>query len=182
MRVVYGKLAAMTLTPRLGFTAGFALCAGLLGFAYYLQYVEDQNPCPLCMVQRVAFYALALVFLLGALHGPQYGNKLRSMTVTMYGLLAFVVAALGTAVAARHVWLQNIPADQVPACGPGLEYMLKRFPFADVVSKVLMGSGECAEAAWKFLGLTIAGWSLFWLVALGLFALFLALRKNAGQR
>lgn len=162
----------MTLTPRLGFTLAFAICAGLLGFAFYLQYFEDQNPCPLCMVQRVAFYALALVFLLGAIQGP----KLQG--VRIYGLVAFVMAALGAAVAARHVWLQNIPADQVPACGPGLEYMLKRFPFADVVSKVLMGSGECAEAAWKFLGLTIAGWSLFWLTALGVFALYLAFRKQ----
>ena len=124
------------------------------------------------MVQRVAFYALALVFLLAALHGP------KGRGVTIYGLLAFTVAALGAAVAARHVWLQNIPADQVPACGPGLEYMLKRFPLADVFSKVLMGSGECAEAGWKFLGLTIAGWSLLWLVVLGVFALYLAFRRQ----
>lgn len=166
----------MTLTPRMGFAAGFALCAGLLGFAYYLQYVEDQNPCPLCMVQRVAFFAVAAVFLLGALHGPKRRG------VLVYGLLAFLAAALGAAVAARHVWLQSLPAHLVPSCGPGLEYMLKKFPLADVVTKVLMGSGECAEAGWKLLGLTIAGWSLFWLVALGLFALFLALRPSRLSR
>ena len=175
MRVVYGKLAAMTpvsLTPRLGFAACFTICAGLLAFAYYLQYVEQQNPCPLCMVQRVAFYALAAVFLLGVLHGPARRGAM------VYGLVAFVVAALGAAVAARHVWLQHLPAHLVTSCGPGLEYMLKRFPLADVLGKVLLGSGECAEAGWKFLGLTIAGWSFFWLSALGLFALFLALRKQ----
>ena len=172
MAIVYGKLAAMTLTPRLGFALGFALCAGLLGFAYYLQYVEEQNPCPLCMLQRVAFYALAAVFLLGALHGP------RRRGAMVYGLLAFVPAALGAAVAARHVWLQSLPAHLVPSCGPGLEYMLKKFPLADVLTRVLMGSGECAATGWTFSGLTIAGWSLFWLVALGLFALFLALRRQ----
>ncbi len=175
MAVVYGKLAAMTLTSltsRAGFAAGFAICASLLGFAYYLQYVEQQNPCPLCMVQRVAFYGLAVLFLLAALHGPKRRG------VMVYGLMAFVVAALGAAVAARHVWLQSLPAHLVPACGPGLEYMLKKFPLADVLSKVLMGSGECAEGGWKFLGLTIAGWSLLWLVLLGLFALYLALRKE----
>lgn len=161
------------LTARKGFAAGFALCAGLLGFAYYLQYVEEQNPCPLCMVQRVAFYLLAAVFLLGALHGPARRG------IRVYGLTAFVVAALGAAVAARHVWLQSLPAHLVPSCGPGLEYMLKKFPLADVLTKVLMGSGECAEAGWKFLGLTIAGWSLLWLVLLGLYALYLALRKNS---
>ena len=161
------------LTPRQGFAAGFAICAGLLGFAYYLQYIEAQNPCPLCMVQRVAFYVLAAVFLLGALH------KTARRGAMVYGVLAFIVAALGAAVAARQVWLQNLPAHLVPSCGPGLEYMLKKFPLAETVTKVLMGSGECAEAGWKFWGLTIAGWSLFWLAALGLFALFLALRRQS---
>jgi disulfide bond formation protein DsbB len=170
--IVYGKLVVMTLTPRLGFATGFAICASLLGFAYYLQYVEMQDPCPLCMVQRVVFYALAAVFLLAALHGPARRG------IMVYGFTAFLLAVLGVAVAARHVWLQNLPKHLVPSCGPGLEYMLKRFPFGDVVKQVLTGSGECAEAGWRFLGLTIAGWSLLWFVLLGLFALYLALRKQ----
>ena len=170
MKVVYGKLAGM-LTSRSGFAAGFAVCAGLLGFAYYLQYVEGQDPCPLCMVQRVAFYILAAVFLVAALHGPGRRGRL------LYGLLAFLVAALGAAVAARHVWLQNLPKHLVPSCGPDLAYMLKKFPLADTLGKVLMGSGQCAEAGWTFLGLTIAGWSLLWLVVLGFAALYLALRR-----
>ncbi len=162
----------MTLTPRLGFAAGFAICAGLLGFAYYLQYVEMQDPCPLCMVQRMVFYLLAAIFLLAALHGPARRG------IVIYGIAALAVAALGVAVAARHVWLQNLPKHLVPSCGPGLEYMLKRFPFADVVTQVLTGSGECAEVGWKFLGLSIAGWSLLWFVVLGLFALYLVLRRQ----
>lgn len=165
----------MTLTPlntRWGFAAGFVICAGLLGFAYYLQYVEMQNPCPLCMVQRVAFYVLAVVFLLAAVHRPARRG------IMLYGIAAFVVAALGAAVAARHVWLQHLPKHLVPSCGPDLGYMLKNFPFADMLSRVLTGSGECAEVGWKFLGLSIAGWSLLWFVLLGLFALFLALRKK----
>ncbi len=172
--IVYGKLDAMALDAhrsRTGFAAGFAVCAGLLGYAYYLQYVEMQNPCPLCMVQRVAFYALAAVFLMAALHGPARRGKI------IYGVTACVVASLGAAVAARHVWLQSLPPDKVPACGPGLEYMLKQFPLADVLTKVLSGSGECAEAGWTILGLTIAGWSLLWLVMMGLFALYLVWRK-----
>jgi disulfide bond formation protein DsbB len=168
---VYGKLRAMTSTRKC-FAAGFAICAGLLAFAYYLQYVEDQDPCPLCMVQRVAFYALGVVFLIGALHGPARRGR------AIYGIGGFIVAALGAAVAARHVWLQHLPADRVPACGPDLAYMIKRFPLSEMVSKVLMGSGQCAEAAWKMLGLSIAEWSLLWLVLLGLFALYLALRKQ----
>ena len=168
----------MTLTPlptRLGFAAGFAICAGLLGFAYYLQYVEMQDPCPLCMVQRVAFYLMAAVFLLAALHGPARRG------IMVYGIAAFLLATLGAALAARHVWLQSLPKHLVPACGPGLEYMLKKFPFADVLTQVLTGSGECAEVGWRFLGLSIAAWSLLSFVLLGLFALYLALRKTRSE-
>jgi protein dithiol:quinone oxidoreductase len=160
----------MTLTRKY-FVAGFVVCAALLAFAYYLQYYQDQDPCPLCMVQRVAFYALGTVFLIAALHGPARRGSV------VYGLAGFIVAALGAVVAARHVWLQHLPADRVPACGPNLEYMIKRLPLSDVLSKVLMGSGECAEAGWKMFGLSIAEWSLVWLVLLGVFALYLALRK-----
>ncbi|MBM3344159.1 MAG: disulfide bond formation protein B [Betaproteobacteria bacterium] len=162
----------MTFT-RKTFAGAFAICAGLLAFAYYLQYVKGEEPCPLCMVQRVAFYALAAVFLVAALHGPARRGRI------VYGVLGFIVAGLGAAVAARHVWLQHLPAHLVPSCGPDLQYMLSRFPLAQVWSKVLMGSGQCAETGWQFLGLTIAGWSLLWLVVLGLTALYLVLRKAA---
>jgi len=165
----------MKFSPRLGFALGFAICAALLGFGYYLQYVDGQEPCPLCMVQRLAFFAVGAVFLAGALHGPQ-----RIGTIT-YGIAAFVIAALGAAVAARHVWLQHLPKHLVPECGPGLDYMLKKFPLADVLSKVLKGSGECAEAGWTFLGLTIAGWSLAWFIVIGILAISVALYARAVQ-
>jgi disulfide bond formation protein DsbB len=156
------------MTPRLGYFIGFLICAGLLAFAYYLQYVEYQDPCPLCLLQRAAFFALMLVFLAGALHGPGRAGA------AAYSAAAFVIAAAGTAVALRHVWLQNLPKHQVPECGPGLEYLLQKFPLSQALQKIFAGSGECAEAGWRFLGLTIAGWSLLWLVALGLFALLIA--------
>jgi len=165
----------MKFSPRLGFALGFSICAALLSFGYYLQYVDGQEPCPLCMVQRLAFFVVGAVFLAGALHGPQ-----RMGTIT-YGVSAFVFAAFGAAVAARHVWLQHLPKHLVPECGPGLDYMLKKFPLADVLSKVLKGSGECAEAGWTFLGLTIAGWSLAWFIALGILAIGVALYARAAQ-
>lgn len=165
----------MKFSPRLGFALGFAVCAALLGVGYYLQYVDGLEPCPLCMVQRLAFFAVGAVFLVAALHGP------RRTGAIAYGVSAFVIAALGAAVAARHVWLQHLPKHLVPECGPGLDYMLKKFPLADVFSKVLKGSGECAEAGWTFLGLTIAGWSLAWFAALGALAIAVALRARAAQ-
>ena len=159
--------AGLPLTPRLGYLLGFLICAGLIGFALYLQYYQYEEPCPLCMFQRVAYMVLGLVFLVAALHGPaRTGAK-------VYGALLLLIAAVGAAIAVRHVWLQNLPKHLVPECGPDLAYMMKRFPFFEVLGKVLAGSGQCAEVGWTFLGLTIAGWSLTWFVLLAAFAVFL---------
>ena len=156
------------LTPRLAYIAGFLICLGLLAFALYLQYYEYQNPCPLCILQRVAFIALMAVFLAGALHGPRRGGAY------CYSTLLVIIAAIGAAIATRHVWLQHLPADQVPECGPGLTYMLNKFPLTQALAKIFRGSGECAEAGWAFLSLTIAEWSLMWFVLLGALAVYAA--------
>lgn len=162
--------AGAPLTPRLGYALGFLICAGLIGFALYLQYYEYQNPCPLCILQRIAFMTLAVIFLVAALHGPGRAGAIA------YGALLLATAGIGAAIAARHVWLQQLPPGQVPECGPGLEYMLNRFPLSQALGKILSGSGECAESGWTFLGPTIAGWSLVWFVALGVLATYLTLR------
>ena len=156
------------LTPRLGYFAGFLICGLLFAFALYLQYYEYQNPCPLCILQRVAFIALMVVFLAGAIHGP------RRAGVYFYSALLVIIAAIGAAIATRHVWLQHLPKDQVPECGPGLEYMLNRFPFTQALEKIFRGSGECAEVDWTFLTFSIAEWSLLWFVLLGALAVIIA--------
>lgn len=160
-------IAGIPLIPRLGYALGFLACAGLIGFALYLQYYQYQDPCPLCILQRMVYMVLMGVFLVAALHGPGRAGAY------FYGGLLVVTAGIGTAVAARHVWLQHLPPDRVPECGPGLEFTLRKFPLFEALEKILAGSGQCAEAAWKFLGLTIAGWSLVWFVLLGLFAVYL---------
>ena len=162
--------------PRLGYVLGFVVCAGLLGFALYLQYYEYEDPCPLCILQRIAFMALAAIFLVAALHGPG-----RTGTIVYCGML-LLVTGIGAAIAARHVWLQHLPRNQIPECGPGLEYMLRKFPLTQALEKILAGSGECAEVGWKFLGLSIAGWSLAWFVLLGAIAVYLTLLGMRARR
>ncbi len=161
---------------RWGYALGAATCAGLLGFALYLQYYEYQNPCPLCILQRVAFIALMAVFGIAALHGP------RRMGAYIYSALLVTLALIGGAVAARHVWLQHLPRDRVPECGPGLDYMLNKFPLAQALEKVFRGSGECAEGAWTLFGLSIAEWSLVWFLILGAFSIYLAMLARSRFR
>ena len=156
------------LTPRLGYLAGFLMSGGLIAYALYLQYYEYQDPCPLCLLQRVVYIALMVVFFAGALHGPRRPGAL------IYGAVLVVISLVGAGVAGRHVWLQHLPKDKVPECGPGLAYILDRFPLLDAFGKILRGSGECAEVGWTLLGLSAAEWSLAWFVLLGVFAAIIA--------
>jgi len=152
------------------FALGAIACAALLGYGYFLQYVQGQDPCPLCLVQRGFYYGLLIVFAAGAVHGPkQWG-------ATVYGVLALLFASGGLATAGRQVWLQHLPADQVPACGPDLAFMMENFPLARTIEKLFAGSGQCAEVTWTFLGLSIAEWSLIWFAAFLVYALWLAAR------
>ncbi|GHE43168.1 disulfide bond formation protein B [Vulcaniibacterium thermophilum] len=157
---------------RTQFLLGFLACAGLMGYALYAQHVQGFEPCPLCIFQRVAVIALGVVFLLGALHGPR-GRGGRAA----WGVLALLAAGAGIAVAGRHVWLQNLPPDQVPACGPPFEFMRETLPLAELVSKVLRGSGECANIDWTLLGLSMPAWVLISFVALALWAGYAAFRR-----
>jgi len=158
------------MTSRKAFALAAVVCAALLGFGYYLQHMQGLEPCPLCLVQRGFFYAVGIVCLVAALHGP---GRLGSV---LYGVLAALFALSGAATAARQVWLQHLPADKVPQCGPDLFFMLENLPLARTLEKLIQGSGECAAVDWKFLGLSIAGWSLVWFAVLALYALWLAAR------
>jgi len=163
---------ALILLPRRrpAYLLGFLVCAGLMAWAFWLQYGEGLDPCPLCMLQRVVVVAIGLVFLVGAFHEPG------RVGAWMYALILLLLSGIGAALATRHVWLQSLPKDQVPACGMGLSYMLESMPFFDAMRRVLEGSGECADKAWVFLGLSIAGWTLAFFVAIAFVGIALVRR------
>jgi disulfide bond formation protein DsbB len=158
-------------SPRLLYLAGAIVVAVMFASALFLQYVLRQEPCPLCMVQRVIFIAIGVVFFLAALHNP------KRIAVRVYSGLIVILALSGVAVAGRHIWIQHLPKDQVPACGPGLDFMLKNFPMADVWQELLHGSGECAAKGWTFLTIGIPEWSLLSYILLGFWAALILLRK-----
>jgi disulfide bond formation protein DsbB len=160
-------MQALNVHQRRLFAAGVVFCLALIATALYFQHVMGLEPCPLCIFQRIFVAALGVVMLMAAIHNP--GNLGRRV----YGGLILVVSALGAGVAGRQVWLQSLPADQVPACGPGLEYILETFPLMDALKLVFEGSGECAEIQWTFLGLSIPGWTLIMFTALAVFGLLL---------
>ena len=145
---------------------GFLACAGMMLYALYAQYFLELAPCPLCVFQRIAVIGMGMVFLLAALHHPGRTGSI------LYALLLLFPAGGGMFVAGRHVWLQNLPPDQVPACGPGLDFMLDSFPLAEVLQMVFSGSGECAEVDWSLFGLSMPAWVLIAIVGMTLYGLF----------
>ena len=152
---------------------GFAVCAVLMGYALYVQHGLGMEPCPLCVFQRIALIALGCVFLLATLYNPTrtFGR--------IYAVLILLAAGVGIGIAGRHLWLQNLPKDQVPACGPGLDFMLDAFPLREVLKTVLSGSGECAEVDWSLLGLSMPGWVVIAFTGLVLWGCWANLRRAA---
>jgi disulfide bond formation protein DsbB len=160
------------MTARRGNLLGFLACVCLLAYAYYAQFVMHLEPCPLCIFQRIGVFALALVFLIAALHDPA------SVGRRLYALFLALAALAIIGVAARHLYVINAPAGSIPSCGASLDFMLKVFSLSEVLVKVLSGSGECARVTWEFLGLPMPAWVLISAVLLGGYGVWVNLRRQ----
>ena len=149
----------------------FLVCAALLTVAFYMEHVMGLAPCPLCWLQRFGFMGAGLVGLLGFLHGPRgFGNR-------VYGFLLVLTAGAGLGIAGRQLWLQNLPEDQVPACGPSVDYLLDVLPWFEVLQTALRGTGDCAEVMWRFLGLSIPGWTALFFTLVIIVGLVMMFRR-----
>lgn len=153
-------------------------CVFLMGVALYMEHMMHLEPCPLCIFQRMAVILAGTFALIAAIHNPAAGG------VKTYGALVVSASMIGGALSGRQLYLQSLPEDQVPACGPGLDYLLDVFPMSDVIAMVLQGDGSCAEVVWMFLGLSLPGWTLLGfagLITLGTFQIFRNTGPNTGK-
>lgn len=147
-------LRLLKFNARIWFFLGAIGCFGMLGIGAYLQLAEGLEPCPLCISQRIAIFITGLVFLIAAIHNPGRSG------LTIYALAGTATALSGAAISTRHVWLQHLPPDQLPECGPGLEYIFQNFPLSETIKLMLSGTGECAKVDWTLLSLSIPEWTL----------------------
>ena len=147
-------LILLIFNSRIWFFLGFLGCVFLLSMGAYFQFVGGLDPCPLCISQRIAILLTGLVFLSAAIHNPGQSG------VTIYGILGAVTALCGATISTRHVWIQHLPPDKVPECGPGLEYVLQNFPLFETVKLMLSGTGDCAKVDWTLLGFSMPAWTL----------------------
>ncbi len=155
------------------FVSGVLFCTSVVGmvFALYLEHVQGLAPCPLCVFQRVGLIGLGIISLIALLHNPLSGAFKR-----LYAFLGSLSILWSAGVAARHVWLQNLPPDQVPSCGPGLDYLVDALPMKAVLQQVLSGSGECAVIDWTFLGQSLPVWSLVFFIVLTIISIWQLIR------
>ena len=156
------------------FVSGLLFLASVIGmsFALYLEHVQGLEPCPLCIFQRIGLIGLGVISLIAFLHNPKSNVFKR-----FYSFLGLLSILWSVGVAGRHVWLQHLPPDQVPSCGPGLNYWVDTLPLKAVFENVLKGSGECAKIDWTFLGQSIPTWSLLFFSILAVISLWQIFRK-----
>lgn len=158
---------------RLAFGFIAACVVGLMATAYYMEYVMMLEPCPLCMTQRIFLTLMGAVALAGAIHGPgPTGQK-------WYAGGAIGLAFIGSGFSIRQLYLQSLPPDQAPACGPGLSYMWEYFPLSEVLTAMFVGTGNCATVSWTLLGISIPGWVLVAFIGLSAVAALALLRSPA---
>ena len=139
---------------RIWFFLGFAGCVFLLSMGAYFQFVGGLEPCPLCISQRIAILVTGLVFLCAGIHNP--GQK----GTTRYAILGAIAALCGASISTRHVWIQHLPPDQVPECGPGLSYLFENSMVWEGLKLMLNGTGDCAKVDWTLLGFSMPAWTL----------------------
>lgn len=143
----------------------------LLGVAFYMEYQMGLEPCPLCMLQRIAFFLIGCIAFVSWLTGSANVVRKASAAVVVFGVF-------GAGLAIRHLYLQSLPAEELPACLPGLSYMVEVFPWQEILSAMLMGTGECGDVLWTFLGLSIPGWTLVAFVGISLINVWLFVTKR----
>ena len=144
----------------------------LMGGALYLEHYVGLTPCPMCILQRICVIAFGLVCLLAALQGPAHVGR------RIYAGTALLFVLLGGGTAARQIWLQSVPPDQLGSCLPSLEFMINALPMQDIVRLVFQGTADCAEVKWTLLGMSVPEWSLLAFVIMAGFCVLQLFRKG----
>ena len=156
----------------LNFLGAFVCGALLLVAVFYFQNYLGLEPCYLCVTQRVFVALTGIIFLTAALHNPSFsGNKI-------YAGLSLLSSITGAYFSAKQLWLQSLPEENIPSCGPPVEYLFDAFPMSEVLTMLVRGDGNCAKVQWEFLYISMPGWVLISFIILSLLGLYQLLRKN----
>lgn len=143
----------------------------LLAVAFYMEYQMMLEPCPLCMMQRIMFFFIGVFALISACRGRISWQRTFAWPIVVFSVL-------GAALSVRHLYLQNMPVDELPACLPGLSYMIEVFPWQETLQAMIMGTGDCGDVVWTFLGLSIPAWTLVAFLSMAFVNIWIALKAK----
>ena len=162
-----------------GYLAGFFTCVGLMAAAYYFEYVLYLDPCPLCMAQRLGTVLIGVGFLLA------FFSRHHDWPLLLSLLFTLAAALFSVWVADHQIWMQGLPAEEVPACGPSMDYLIETLPLTELLSVMLNGDGNCAEIVWSLWGMSMPQWTRICFAAFALaagYALFHVIRRMRQAR
>ena len=126
--------------------ASFGICLFSLIIAkYYFEEFLGLDPCYLCITQRVFLLLAGIIFLISTIHNP------KNLFKKVYSYVAIFFCSAGAYFSIKQLYLQSLPEDQVPQCGPPVEYLLETFSGFEVISMLVQGDGNCAKVQWEFL-------------------------------
>lgn len=141
-------------SPRPVFALIGFICIVFLTTAWYLQYGPGrQQPCPLCILQRYAYIALAITTLSAAAHGP------RRVVLLTYAAIADLVAATGAGLA---LWQVSKGASMKSCLDDPIGTFVNGLPMANWWPEYFFANGGCADVFPPILGLHVPQWSLVW--------------------
>jgi len=148
-------------------------CVGLLAFAMlWLQGELRLEPCPLCVIQRIAFILVGVTAAVATMIGPT-----RRWAVRLFSALTGLFSLGGLVVALRHVWLNHFP----DAFGCGIspeERILHSLPLERWWPRMFEVNAGCTDATWNFLALSIADWAALWFAGFLLLSSWLFFRRR----
>jgi disulfide bond formation protein DsbB len=145
----------------------FVLSAATIAGAWFFEYVVNLPPCPLCLEERISYHVIIPLSLLVAIAAyVQAPQKLLSV-----GFLAIIAAVLcGAALGAYHAGVEwHLWAGPADCSGPISDIkaggaLLNQLQSIHVV--------RCDEAAWRFLGISLAGYNVLISLLLAAIALY----------
>ena len=162
------------LTPRRLFAGLALLPLALLAEAMILQHLQSQAPCPLCILDRVAFSLFALFAIAGAIHNPP------PRVAARYAGGMALASLCGLCVASWHVWTLHHPKF---GCGIDvMEQFVNNLPTAKLLPFIYHASGDCSARHDPIFGLMVPEWALAWFAALFLSAAFLVYKWLSAAR
>jgi disulfide bond formation protein DsbB len=143
--------------------------ATILG-AWYFQYVLGLSPCPLCLEQRYAYY-FAIPLAVMILMGERVGASRKVLVAALIAIAAGMI--WNTALGVYHSGIEWKWWSGPQECSSTLRNiggdLLEQLQSINLV--------RCDEAAWRFLGLSLAGYNALISIVLAAIAGWAALRE-----